>query len=63
MKTSPPPNTPLCGDFHTNIGITTRSASDTKKKELIGNYKNAGRDLAPTGKPILVNTHGPRGVA
>lgn len=30
---------------------------DTKKKELLGNYKNAGRELAPTGKPILVNTH------
>ena len=30
---------------------------DTKKKELIGNYKNAGRELAPTGRPILVNTH------
>ncbi len=29
----------------------------TKKKELIGNYKNAGRELAPTGKPILVNAH------
>jgi hypothetical protein len=30
---------------------------DTKKKELIGSYKNAGRELAPTGRPILVNTH------
>jgi transposase len=30
---------------------------DTKKKELIGSYKNGGRELAPTGKPILVNTH------
>ena len=30
---------------------------DTKKKELIGNYKNAGRELAPSGKPILVRTH------
>ena len=30
---------------------------DTKKKELIGNYKNGGRELAPTGRPILVNTH------
>ena len=30
---------------------------DTKKKELIGNYKNGGRELAPSGKPILVNTH------
>ena len=30
---------------------------DCKKKELIGSYKNGGRELAPTGKPILVNTH------
>jgi transposase len=30
---------------------------DCKKKELIGTYKNGGRELAPTGKPILVNTH------
>lgn len=30
---------------------------DTKKKELIGKYKNGGRELAPTGTPILVNTH------
>ena len=30
---------------------------DTKKKELIGRYKNGGRELAPTGRPILVNTH------
>ncbi len=30
---------------------------DTKKKELIGNYKNRGRELAPKGEPILVNTH------
>ena len=30
---------------------------DSKKKELIGTYKNGGRELAPTGKPILVNTH------
>jgi hypothetical protein len=30
---------------------------DTKKKELIGNYKNPGRELAAKGTPILVNTH------
>ncbi len=30
---------------------------DTKKKELIGNYKNGGRELTATGEPILVNTH------
>jgi hypothetical protein len=30
---------------------------DTKKKELIGAYKNGGRELAKTGEPIEVNTH------
>ncbi len=30
---------------------------DTKKKELIGNYKNGGRELALTGAPVKVNTH------
>jgi hypothetical protein len=29
---------------------------DTKKKQLIGPYKDAGRELAPIGKPILVDT-------
>jgi len=30
---------------------------DTKKKELIGNYKNAGKELRSSGRPILVSTH------
>jgi transposase len=30
---------------------------DTKKKELIGNYKNAGKELRSSGSPLLVNTH------
>jgi hypothetical protein len=30
---------------------------DTKKKELIGSYKNAGRELRPIGDPECVNTH------
>ena len=30
---------------------------DTKKKELIGSYKNAGTDYRPAGKPLRVNTH------
>lgn len=30
---------------------------DTKKKELIGNYKNNGREFSPAGQPTLVNTH------
>lgn len=30
---------------------------DTKKKELIGNYKNNGKEWRPTGTPELVNVH------
>jgi transposase len=30
---------------------------DTKKKELIGNYKNAGREWQKKGEPLLVNMH------
>jgi hypothetical protein len=30
---------------------------DTKKKELVGEFKNGGREWAPTGKPVQVNTH------
>ncbi|MER6274306.1 ISAzo13 family transposase [Streptomyces sp900105755] len=31
---------------------------DTKKKELVGQYKNGGREWMPTGQPALVKTHG-----
>lgn len=30
---------------------------DTKKKELIGNYKNSGQEYMPKGKPIEVKGH------
>lgn len=30
---------------------------DTKKKELVGNFKNNGRDWHPQGRPELVNIH------
>jgi transposase len=30
---------------------------DTKKKELVGNYKNAGREWQPKGQPVEVNVH------
>ncbi len=30
---------------------------DTKKKELIGQYANAGREWQPTGQPVQVNGH------
>ncbi|HEY7549736.1 MAG TPA: ISAzo13 family transposase [Hyphomicrobiaceae bacterium] len=30
---------------------------DTKKKELVGNYKNGGTDLRPKGEPLRVKVH------
>jgi transposase len=30
---------------------------DSKKKELVGEYKNAGREWQPTGDPVQVKTH------
>ena len=30
---------------------------DTKKKELVGNYKNPGREWQPTGAPVEVDVH------
>lgn len=30
---------------------------DTKKKELVGNYKNVGKELRPKGSPERVNTY------
>ena len=30
---------------------------DTKKKELLGAFKNTGREWRPTGEPVPVNTH------
>jgi hypothetical protein len=30
---------------------------DTKKKELVGDFKNAGREWQPRGKPVEVQTH------
>jgi hypothetical protein len=30
---------------------------DCKKKELVGNYKNEGREWQPVGKPVEVNVY------
>ena len=30
---------------------------DTKKKELVGNFKNGGREWQPQGDPELVDVH------
>ena len=30
---------------------------DTKKKELVGDFKNAGREWRPKGEPELVRVH------
>lgn len=49
---------------HINDTVKTAIASgqptisvDTKKKELIGDFKNAGRELRPKGQPERVRTH------
>lgn len=49
---------------HINTAVITAQAAgqpvisiDTKKKELIGTYKNAGSDYRPEGCPDLVNVH------
>lgn len=41
---------------HINTGDPVISV-DTKKKELVGEYKNAGREWEPHGEPTRVNTH------
>lgn len=41
---------------HINTGDPVISV-DTKKKELVGAYKNAGREWEPAGEPVQVNTH------
>jgi hypothetical protein len=49
---------------HINAKVIAAQASsqpvisvDTKKKELIGNFKNAGSDYRPKGEPCRVNVH------
>lgn len=49
---------------HINAQVETYHAAgqpvisvDTKKKELIGEYKNAGSDYQPQGRPLDVNVH------
>ena len=49
---------------HINTAVIATQAAgqpvisiDTKKKELIGSYKNAGSDYRPEGCPHLVNAH------
>jgi len=49
---------------HINANVVAAQAShqpvisvDTKKKELVGNFKNGGSDWRPKGSPSLVNVH------
>src|SRR5208337_4236359 len=53
-----------CRHFNRNAKVKAFQAADqpvisvdTKKKELIGEFKNGGSDYGPQGKPIEVNTH------
>lgn len=41
---------------HIDHGIPVISV-DTKKKELVGNFKNGGREWQPEGEPELVDVH------
>ena len=45
----------------TVIGAQSRAepviSVDTKKKELVGNFKNGGTDYRPKGEPLRVNVH------
>ena len=41
---------------HISRGIPVISV-DTKKKELVGNFKNGGREWQPEGEPELVDVH------
>ncbi len=41
---------------HTRSGDPVLSV-DTKKKELVGTYKNGGREWAPAGDPVPVKVH------
>ncbi len=41
---------------HTDAGDPVISV-DTKKKELVGNFKNGGREWRPKGEPVAVNVH------
>ena len=49
---------------HINAAVLAAQAAgqpvisvDTKKKELIGNYRNGGTDFRPKGQPLLVDAH------
>lgn len=49
---------------HINAAATTALAAgepvisvDTKKKELVGDFKNGGREWRPTGSPVPVRVH------
>jgi hypothetical protein len=41
---------------HRDVGQPVISV-DTKKKELVGEFKNSGREWAPTGEPVKVGVH------
>ena len=51
---------PLAG-FQVTIWVTTEGqpviSVDTKKKELVGDFKNGGRMWRPKGKPVKVRVH------
>jgi transposase len=65
-KTKEGASHPACDAQFAHINATARAALDagqpvvsvdTKKKELVGDFKNGGREWRPKGSPELVRTH------
>ena len=64
METNSPSLHQTQGGSYLNAAVAERLAAgepvisvDTKKKELIGNFANGGRDWRPAGNPERVNVH------
>jgi hypothetical protein len=43
--------------FPTCINLRVPATVDTKKKELVGDFKNGGREWRPRGEPLPVRVH------
>src|SRR5205814_3131209 len=46
--------------LHPALPVRVQTApplTDTKKKELVGEFKNNGREWQPEGQPVAVNVH------
>ncbi|MET8509831.1 hypothetical protein ABZV60_35315 [Streptomyces sp. NPDC004787] len=56
LSVMPSSATSMSRPQHLGAGQPVNSV-DAKKKELVGDYKNAGHQWRPEGEPVLVKTH------